>query len=105
MGSSDMLGVLRKLVSIIRHFHDGMKVRVRLGDGGCLNWFSVDQGLRQGCVLVRFLIIIYFAGVMSVVCKELDADDTVRGDFMRINQRKANSEAIVTMWTILRALC
>ena len=42
------------MISVIRQFHDdGMRACVRLNDRVCSEWFAVEQGLRQGCVLVR----------------------------------------------------
>lgn len=96
-------GVQRKLASIIHQFHDGMRVGLRLDDGECSDWLSVDQGLRLGCVLAPPLFIIYVT-VTSDVYKRLDADSAVRGIFVRINLREANGGATVMLWAILRAI-
>ena len=37
-----------KMLVVIRHFQDGMSVRIRTDDGECSEWFAVGQGLRQG---------------------------------------------------------
>ena len=39
------------LIAVFQQFHDGMRARVRLDDGVFTDWFEVEQGLRQGCVL------------------------------------------------------
>lgn len=76
-----------------------MRVRVRLEDDDCSGRFSIDQGLRHGSVLAP-LLLIYFAAVMMVVYKRLDADSEVRDDLVRINQRGANGRATVIVWTL-----
>lgn len=85
-------GVPRKLLFIIGQFHDGLRVHVRLDDGECSGWFSVDQGLDQECVLPSLLFIIYVAAVISAVYKQLNADDAVRGDLVRIDQMGGDGE-------------
>ncbi|CAB1111482.1 unnamed protein product [Ectocarpus sp. CCAP 1310/34] len=41
-------GVPPKMLAVIRHFHEGMRARVRTDDGQYSEWFDVGQGLRQG---------------------------------------------------------
>ena len=45
------IGVPPQMIAVIRQFHDGMRACVRPDDGVCSDWFEVEQGLRQGCVL------------------------------------------------------
>ena len=40
-----------QMIAVIRQLHDGMRACVRPDDGICLDWFEVERGLRQGCVL------------------------------------------------------
>ena len=40
-------GVPPKMLTVIRHFHDGMRARIRTDDGEYSDWFGVEQGLRQ----------------------------------------------------------
>ena len=44
------IGVPSQMIAVIRQLHDGMRACVRPDDGVCLDWFEVQQGLRQGCV-------------------------------------------------------
>ena len=39
------------MISVIRHFDDGMQACMRLDDRVYSGWFAVDQGLRQRYVL------------------------------------------------------
>ena len=48
-------GVTPNMLVVIRHFQDGMRTCIRTDDSKCLDWFGVEQGLRQGCVLAPLL--------------------------------------------------
>ena len=61
------IGVPPQMIAVIQQFHDGMRACVRPDDGVCLNWFEVEQGLRQGYVLSPLLFNIFFAAVLTVV--------------------------------------
>ena len=70
-------GVPQNMISVIRHFHDGMRACVWLDDRVCSVWFSVEQGLRQGCVLKPLLINIFLAAFINVAstCFKADKDN------------------------------
>ena len=40
-------GVPQRMISVIRHFHDGMRARERLDDDVCSGWFAVDQAFLK----------------------------------------------------------
>ena len=64
-------GVPRKMLAVIRHFHDEMRARIRTDDGECSDWFSVGQGLRQGCVLAALLFNTFFTAVLRVAVERV----------------------------------
>ena len=63
------IGVPPQMTAVIRQIHDGMRVCVAPDDGVCSEWFEVEQGLRQGCVVSPLLLIKhlrYTEGVKSL---------------------------------------
>ena len=67
-------GVPQIIISVIRHFHDGMRACVPLDDRVCSRWFAVEQSLRQGWVLVPLLFNIFFAAVTNLASTRFKAD-------------------------------
>ena len=63
------IGVPPQMIVVIRQFHDGMRACARPDGGVCSDWFEVEQGLRQGCVLSALLFNIFFVAVLNVVLK------------------------------------
>ena len=49
------IGVPPQMITVTQQFHDGMRACVQPDDGVCSDWFEVEQGLRQGCVLSPLL--------------------------------------------------
>lgn len=50
-------GVPPIMLSIIRQFHNGMRARVRTGNGEAPEWLAVEQSFRQGCVVENIAVI------------------------------------------------
>ena len=67
-------GVPQTMISVIRQLHDGMRACVRLDDRVCSEWFAVEEGLRQECVLVPLLFSILFATIINVASTRFKAD-------------------------------
>ena len=70
-------GVPEKVLSVIRHFHEGMRARLRTDDGEHSGWFDVTQGLRQGCVLPPLLFNVFFAAVIHAVLVRFSQGSTL----------------------------
>ena len=50
------------------------------------NWFEVDQGLRQGCVLFSLLFSIFFAAVLSVVLQRFSEDTVILAELVDLKK-------------------
>ena len=77
-------GVPEKMLTVIRQFHEGMRVRVRTDDGEHSEWFDVTQGLRQGCVLSPLLFNIFFAAVTHDVVVRFSEDPDIARDLVHL---------------------
>jgi hypothetical protein len=57
-------GVHQKLVELLEDLHTGTQAAVRMG-GGLSEWFDVQSGVRQGCVIAPLLFNIYIDFVVK----------------------------------------
>ena len=76
------IGVPPQMLAVIQQFHDGMRARVRPDDGVCSDWFEVEQGLRQGCVLSPRLFNIFFAAVLTVVLQRFSEEPAILAELV-----------------------
>ena len=81
-------GVPQNMISVIRQFHDGMRACVRLDERVCSRWFAVEQGLRQGCMVVPLLFKIFFAAVINVASTRLKADKGIMDALVHLRKKR-----------------
>lgn len=83
----------------------GMRACVRLDSGETSEWFPVEQGLRQGCVIAPDLFNIFLAAALTVAFERFSIDKKVVDDFVRIVARGGLTKdaAKRVLWALLYA--
>ena len=78
-------GAPTKMLTIIRNFHEGMRVSVFTEDGEHSEWFDDKQGLRHGCVPQPPLFNVFFAAALQAVLVRFSKDEAIVRDLVQLN--------------------
>ena len=87
-------GVPKKMLSVIRQFHEGMRARVRTDDAEHSEWFGVTQGLRRGCVRSPLLLEAFFAAETHAVVVRFGEDPHISRDLVHLEDLGENGVKI-----------
>ena len=82
-------GVPRWIIAAIRQFREGMRACVRNDNGDCSEELSVEQRLRQGCVLSSLLFNIFFAAALQVTRQRFSDDPDILADLVHLREQPA----------------
>ena len=98
------IGVPPQMIAVIPQFHDGMRSCVRPDGGVCSEWFEVEQGLRQGCVLSTLLLNIFFAAGLSVVLQRFSEDPAILSKLVHLKESSTSMGPEPSMDYVRRAV-
>ena len=98
------IGVPPQMIAVIRQFHDGMRACMRRDDGVCSDWFEVEQGLRQVCVLFPLLFNIFFAAVLNVVLQRFSEEPAILVELVHLKEPSTSMGSEPAMDYIRRAV-
>ena len=74
------------MLAVVQQSHDGMRACVRPDDGVCSDWYEVDQGLRQGCVLSPLSFHVFFAAVLAIVVQRFCEEPAILAELVHLKE-------------------
>ena len=97
-------GCTKRFVNLVRCLHDGMTVRIRIGND-LSEPFEVSRGVKQGCVLAPVLFNIYVQCITRLLALSLDQNCQInlnyRSDRNLFDHRKMKAKTKVTQTKLL----
>ena len=98
------VGAPPQMIPVIQQFPDGMIACVRPDDGVCSDWFELEQGLRQECVLSPLLLNIFFTAVQTVVLQRFSEDTAILAELVHLKKPSTSMRPEPAMDHVSRAV-
>lgn len=86
------------MLSAIRQIHDGMRARVRMGDGDLSEWFAVQHCLCQGYIIPPLLFNIFFTAELHIAQANFNSGSGILRDTVPV--RKCEKRSAVKECTV-----
>lgn len=92
------------MIFIIHRFHDSMRACGHLDSGETFEWFGVNQGLRQGCVVASDLSNI-FEAALTVAFDRFSINEAVADGFISVAARGGRTRGGLSkvLWVMVYA--